>query len=278
MPKVADPSALGLGGGRGAPSANAPGGNDIERQWGPGARLQPDGSIARIGPRGGYTILKESPTNFKLTEDQGKAQTYARLMAASEPDYLSAVSEGYDPNHWRALVARVVEGGHKRNPIQQMIGSFVRNDLQDRAQQAEFLYQDPYLKSMTGAASTGGEDVKAETVLATQPGQSMSVMGPQTRRTREQAYEAALIRSGPAKATLPAKLPSGPATLAANDPLRQSKGYAAYFSAVKQGRIDKSKKLGDEANPYLARSEKQAERLPKGSYVYLPDGSLGVVR
>ena len=280
MPKVSDPSALGLGGPpRGAPSAATPaGGDDVERQWGRGAKRYPDGSIRYLSPGGKWTILEESPTNFKLTEDQGKAQTYARLMAASEPDYLSAVSEGYDPNHWRALVARTVEGGHKRNPIQQMMGSFARNDLQDRAQQAEFLFQDPYLKSMTGAASTGGEDVKSEVILATQPGQSMSVMGPQTRRTREEVYQAALIRSGPAKATLPAKLPSGPATLAANDPLRQSKGYSAYFSAVKQGRIDKSKKLGDEANPYLARSEKQAERLPKGSYVYLPDGSLGVVR
>jgi hypothetical protein len=197
-------------------------------------------------------------------------------MAASEPDYLSAVSEGYDPNHWRALIAKIVEGGHKRNPIQQMMGSFVRNDLQDRAQQAEFLYQDPYLKSMTGAASTGGEDVKSEVVLATQPGQSMSVMGPQTRRTREEAYQAALIRSGPARATLPAKLPSERAA-SARKPSEQSAGFAAHTAAVKQGRIDKSKPFGSRANPYVARSDEIANRLPRGSYVYLPNGSLGVV-
>jgi len=197
-------------------------------------------------------------------------------MAASEPDYLSAVSEGYDPNHWRALIARTVEGGHKRNPIQQMMGSFARNDLQDRAQQAEFLFQDPYLKSMTGAASSGGEDVKSEVVLATQPGQSMSVMGPQTRRTREEVYQAALVRSGPAKATLPAKLPSEK-TASARKPSEQSAGFAAHTAAVKQGRIDKSKPFGSRANPYVARSDEIANRLPRGSYVYLPNGSLGVV-
>jgi len=277
MPKVSDPSALGLGGGpSGAPSAAPAGGDDVERQWGRGAKRYPDGSIRYLSPGGKWTILEESPTNFKLTEDQGKAQTYARLMASSEPDYLSAVSEGYDPNHWRALIARAVEGGHKRNSIQQMMGSFARNDLQDRAQQAEFLYQDPYLKSMTGSASTGGEDVKAETVLATQPGQSMSVMGPQTRRTREEVYQAALIRSGPAKATLPAKLPSEK-TASARKPSEQSAGFAAHTAAVKQGRIDKSKPFGSRANPYVARSDEIANRLPRGSYVYLPNGSLGVV-
>lgn len=279
MPKVSDPSALGLGGGpRAAPSG---GGDDIERQWGPGARLQPDGSIVRIGPRGGYTILKESPTNFKMTEDQGKAQMYARLMASSEPDYLAAVNEGYDPNNWRVIAARIFEGGDKPSEFGKMAGSFFRNDLQDRAQQAELLYQDPYLKSMTGAASETGERTKLPTLLATQPFQKMSVMGPQTRRTREQVYEAALLRSGPARATLPEKLPSAPSrresALSANDSVRQSKGYLAYSSAVKQGRVDRSKPFGTRQNPYVARSEELANKLPKGSYVYLPDGNLGVV-
>lgn len=282
MPKVSDPSALGLGGGpRGAAPANAPGGNDIERQWGPGARLQPDGSIVMITPKGKYIVLKESPTNFKLTEDQGKAQTYARLMATSEPEYLAAINEGYDPNHWRVIAARLFEGSSKPSQFGRMVGSAFRNDLQDRAQQAEFLYQDPYLKSMTGQASTGGEDIKAEAILATQPFQNIAVMGPQTRRAREKAYEAALIRSGPARATLPEKLPSGPeakkSALPTNDAVRQSPGFLAYNAAAAKGLIDKSKPFGRRENPYVARSMEQAEKLPKNSYVYLPNGQLGVV-
>ncbi len=51
----------------------------------------------------------------------------------------------------------------------------------------------------------------------------------------------------------------------------------AYNQGLKQGRIDKSKPFGTKANPYVARSLEVANRLPKGSYVYLPDGKLGVV-
>lgn len=65
--------------------------------------------------------------------------------------------------------------------------------------------------------------------------------------------------------------------LPANDPVRQTPGFASYNTAMKQGRIDKSKPFGSRANPYVARSEEVANRLPKGSYVYLPNGQLGVV-
>lgn len=65
--------------------------------------------------------------------------------------------------------------------------------------------------------------------------------------------------------------------LPANDAVRQTPGFAAYNAAMKQGRIDKSKPFGTRANPYVARSEEVANRLPKGSYVYLPNGQLGVV-
>ena len=50
-----------------------------------------------------------------------------------------------------------------------------------------------------------------------------------------------------------------------------------YDQHLKQGRIDKSKPFGTKANPYVARSMEVANKLPKGSYVYLPDGKLGVV-
>lgn len=67
------------------------------------------------------------------------------------------------------------------------------------------------------------------------------------------------------------------AALPANDAVRQTAGFASYNTAMKQGRIDKSKPFGTRANPYVARSEEVANRLPKGSYVYLPNGKLGVV-
>jgi hypothetical protein len=63
----------------------------------------------------------------------------------------------------------------------------------------------------------------------------------------------------------------------ASKPSERSAGFSAHTAAVKQGRIDKSKPFGSRANPYVARSDEIANRLPLGSYVYLPKGSLGVV-
>ena len=70
---------------------------------------------------------------------------------------------------------------------------------------------------------------------------------------------------------------AAPVASPANKSLQQTPGYLAHTNAVKQGRIDKSKPFGSRANPYVARSDEVANRLPKGSYVYLPNGSLGVV-
>lgn len=52
---------------------------------------------------------------------------------------------------------------------------------------------------------------------------------------------------------------------------------AAYDARVKAGKVDTSKPRGDGANPFLAVDMATANRLPKGSYVILPDGSYGVV-
>lgn len=51
----------------------------------------------------------------------------------------------------------------------------------------------------------------------------------------------------------------------------------AYDARVKAGKVDVSKPRGDAANPFLAVDMATANRLPKGSHVILPDGSLGVV-
>lgn len=54
-------------------------------------------------------------------------------------------------------------------------------------------------------------------------------------------------------------------------------GWHAYNAGVKAGKIDSKAARGTQTNPYLARDMSTANKLPVGSYVYLPDGSLGVV-
>lgn len=83
----------------------------------------------------------------------------------------------------------------------------------------------------------------------------------------EQQFNAAFgSQMGPTQAQPKTGLPAVPAAAS-----------GAYNQGLKQGRIDKSKPFGTRANPYVARSLEVANRLPKGSYVYLPDGKLGVV-
>jgi len=43
------------------------------------------------------------------------------------------------------------------------------------------------------------------------------------------------------------------------------------------GQLDLTRPRGSQQNPYIAKDQATADRLPKGSYVIMPDGSLGVV-
>lgn len=264
MPKVSDPSALGLGGGpRGAPSAAAPaGGNDIERQWGPGARLMPDGSIVRYGPRGGATVLRKATggEGLALTEDQGKAQTYARLMREAEIRYMDAVREGYDPNVGLNPVASFFEGLPKG--VGEGIGSYLRNDVADKARQAELLYTDPQLKAMTGAASSAGEETKYPRTYFVQPGQKMSVIGPQARAARETAFKAAMTRSGPAgpqigrfPTDIPKNAPGGSIETAIDLSKGQSRTTIPAFAYYRdpQGNIRRNEN-DDRGNPIVKKA------------------------
>jgi hypothetical protein len=52
---------------------------------------------------------------------------------------------------------------------------------------------------------------------------------------------------------------------------------AAYQARLKGGKIDRTKPLGTQAHPYIARTQADADALSPGSYVILPDGSFGVV-
>ena len=52
---------------------------------------------------------------------------------------------------------------------------------------------------------------------------------------------------------------------------------STYEAGVSSGRFDTKAKIGTEAHPYVARDMATANRLPKGTYVILPNGALGVV-
>lgn len=205
-----------------------------------------------------------APASIKMTEDQGKAQTYARLMTGAERSYGRAVDEGYNPGSIRNTVASVAEG----LPFGGLdgIGAAIRDPVSDRARQAELQWSDAQLKAVSGAASPEEEVKRGVKTFFPRPGESQADIGPQKATSRRAAFEAAKVRSGPAGAAVgvyPQNLP--PPVYATSERLRA------------QGRINDRAPIGSEKNPFVARDEATMDKLPPGSYVITPDGHLGVV-
>jgi hypothetical protein len=85
---------------------------DASATWGAGARELPNGTIERVGPRGGVTQVAagadgDSEAVGKLTEGQGKSVQYGLMMRGAELDYQRARERGYDPGSFRNQAARI---------------------------------------------------------------------------------------------------------------------------------------------------------------------------
>jgi hypothetical protein len=256
-------------GGKAVPMDSGP--QDVSSEWGQGARKLPNGDIVAFGPRGGRTVLQAggggadpSHAAVKLTEDQGKSQTYARLLTGAERAYDRALDDGYDPGSPRNATASVFEGlpwGGLDG-----IGALIRDDVGDRGRQAELQWSDAQLKAVSGAAAPEAEVKRGVRTFFPRPGETMSNISPQKLKARIAAFDAAKVRAGPAGKTVPAYPQNLPKPI-----------YETAERLRSQGRINEREPLGSQANPYVARSHDVADRLPKGSYVITPEGHLGIV-
>jgi hypothetical protein len=204
----------------------------------------------------------------RLTEDQGKSQGYAKLMADAERSYDAAVTKGYNPADARNSWASFAEGF----PLGwgDGIGSIIRNDVSDRGRQAELQWTDAQLKAMSGAASPEAEVKRNVKTYFPRPGEDQSAISGQKLRSRQVAYGAAKTRAGPAGTDLPAY----PGTPPAGVPEAGRQGYVRLFQA---GKIDLDQPRGSQANPFLAKDASILDKLPAGAYVVTPEGHLGVI-
>jgi len=78
-----------------------------------------------------------------------------------------------------------------------------------------------------------------------------------------------------AMARKPGAAPSRPVSpaLASRTPAARD----AYKARVLAGTIDPKAPMGSKAHPYIARDAAQADQLPKGTHVMMPDGAIGIV-
>ena len=164
----------------------------------PGFQIDPklsqqEGVPVAVNPTTGKRIkLRTGPG--KLTQDEGQAQGYARLMVDAEGNYKKARQEGYDPNSLRNVAGSFFEG---LGPLARL-GPMIRDDVGDRAQQAQMVWADAQLKAMSGAASPPSEVRDNMAKFFPQFGENLNLMDPQKEASRRAAFDSARIRSGPA--------------------------------------------------------------------------------
>ncbi len=217
-------------------------------------------------PQGGSTSnALTGAMHPKLTEDQGKAQTYTRLMATAERQYDNALRQGYNYGDPVNAIARGLETPAPviGAPLA-WVSPLLRGPAADQAAGAERAWLDAQMKAMTGAGQNAQEAAEAPRTYFPQFGESPEAA--RNKRTmRETAFTAAKTRSGMGAqdATYPQQLPEAARST-----------FERLFNA---GQIDTNKPHGSRANPFVARDEATANALPAGSYVVMPNGRLGVV-
>jgi hypothetical protein len=203
----------------------------------------------------------------KLTEDQGKAQTYARLMSDAETSYQRARDEGYDPSAPRNATASVLEG----LPFGGLdgVGALVRDDVGDRARQAELQWSDAQLKALSGAASPEQEVKRNVRTFFPRPGEGIQNIDSQKTGARVAAFDSAKIRSGPAGEAV------GPYVKGAKE---KPKGWTAQLPPEQVAAAQRYKGAvgtpGGAKNPFVPSDENEYAALPSKAYFIHRDGSV----
>lgn len=173
---------------------------DASSRWGSGARELPNGSVERVGPRGGVSVIANTPQGDegvgRLTEGQGKAMLYGGMMAGAERDYQRARENGYDPASIRNQIAGVAgvipfDGDY--------FGRLIRDDVSDAGRQAELRWAEGNLRQLTGAAAANPEIAR---VAAINFDRGNDQLAGQRYQTRAETYEGTRYAAGPGAAQL----------------------------------------------------------------------------
>lgn len=177
---------------------------DVSSEWGSGARQLPNGTIERVGPRGGVTQIGTAEGSRgasddvgKLTEAQGKAVLYGSMMAGGERDYQDARRRGYNPGSFRNQVADFADlipfdGG--------AIPRLIRDDVSDSGVQAERRFTEANLRQLSGAAVTPSEVTRT---VAINFDRGNDALTDQRQRTRAETYRGTRATAGSGAGAIP---------------------------------------------------------------------------
>lgn len=174
---------------------------DASSRWGAGARELPNGTVERVGPRGGVTTVAngsdaDNEGVGKLTEGQGKSIQYGLMMRGAEADYQRARRDGYDPGSLRNQAAGVAgiipfDGD--------FFGRLIRDDVSDAGRQAELRWAEGNLRQLTGAAATNPEIARVAAINFDRGNDELSA---QRFQSRADTYRGTRFAAGPGAAAL----------------------------------------------------------------------------
>lgn len=208
---------------------------DVSAEWGSGARRLPNGSIERVGPRGGVTVIGTAPGADdagvgKLTEAQGKAVNFGMMMRGGERDYQAARAAGYNPASLRNQVADFADmipwdGG--------ALPRLIRDDVSDQGRQAETRWTEANLRQLSGAAVTPGEVTRTAAINFDRANDELA---DQRYRTRAESYAGTRFTAGPGAAAL-GEYPAagGPGVGPMKDGLPTYPGISALAAGISDG-------------------------------------------
>lgn len=273
-----------------------PAGTTPRPEYGAGA-YEADGAVLAPMKGGGVKVLK--PAQQPEASMRGRlAMGLAPMIQAQQT--MRAMEQKENPlnRDWGAATLDSVDipipftsgsGGQsvKWSPLDPLARSVGGQDYQSYTQAAK-AFESQLMPIMSGAAVSPSE---AERQIKA----ALPEMGDTPKTLADKARTRAMMLNGAAQTmNLPLPYPDIPtfgvnteelpaAGFGGDTPPRPDTaslpqaGLATYRKRFTSGQIDQKAPQGSAANPFLARTMEQAERLPQGSHVILPDGSFGVV-
>lgn len=232
---------------------------------------------ARQGPTG-WEVDAETLANMglggtqggapKLTEDQGKAQGWARMMSGAEDSYQRAVHDPerpYNPSSPRNTIAAFAEGLPKG--IGEGIAAGIRDDVSDKGHQAELQWTDAQLRAQSGANAPDPEVKKYVRTYFPGVGENPKDIGGQKERARVDGFDSARVRAGAA---------GGVAGYGTGKPKA-----AGWTSKLPPEQVEAAKAFkgsrapgGTARNPSVPTDEAEYAALPKGTYYVHYTGAI----
>jgi hypothetical protein len=254
---------------------------------GDGYKRSPLGTVFRQGPQGGLTRVR-GPNDTQSGEAvKSAAGANAALQSIDRIDSQFAkvktagpLGQVLDPVDLAVLQQSTTDLMMRMKGVPYELGVITGPDMalmnqiiKDPGSVDAMVFRQKVKPLLSNLSTIMGEQYRRdrgsfESLGGTGDGLPPLYRSPRSKYTPEEFGRQGIVP--PAAMARPGKPPAVP-RIAPVPAMRKQQALKA------DGKLDLGKPRGSQNNPYIARDQATANRLPKGSYVIMPDGSLGIV-